>query len=380
MLNKSKAEKKNKLIQKRIKKLSKKVNTKAKASESQLSIAFRRFRRNKIGLLGLAIIIVFLGVGILATPFTFSVGYRSSEEFTFKWGGLAPYNPQTFFDILLKDAPGSNRSVYVPSYQAPGSYTGYELVELENGTTVWQKETVNNFLGTNRNSQDLLSRLVLGARISIFVSIVATFIAAFIGIAVGLLSGFYGGRIDELLMRATDIFLNLPFLLIILLALKLFQEDQELSSFLQNLKLDKEFYIFAVVTGLGVFGWPGIARLVRAQIFQIKSMDYVEAARALGASSNRIMIRHIFPNILVALSVVLSISMGGNIVSEAAISFLFPFDSTFSSWGTEISNALSTISSAWWPIFFPGLFITIAVLGFNLLGDALNEAFDPRGR
>lgn len=371
--------KKEKAIQKRIKKYSKNVNLKAKKSSSQFSIAIRRYRRNRVGILGLAIIIVFLFVGITATPLSFYVGFRNSQEFDVSWGGLPLFNPGTFLDGV-KVAPNSNQSTYNPAYKPPGIYSGYVQVQLANGTYVWKKVTDNNILGTNPRAQDLLSRLILGARISILVSIVATMIAAFIGIAIGLLAGFYGGKTDELLMRITDIFLNLPFLLIILLALKLFTSDIQLSNFFSTLSLDKEFYVFVLVFGLGVFGWAGIARLVRAQIFQIKGMDYVEAAKALGASSNRIMARHILPNVLVPLSVVLSITMGTNIVLEAAIDYLLPFDTNFASWGTEIVNAIPYLAVAWWPVVFPGVFITIAVLGFNLMGDALNEAFDPRGR
>lgn len=373
--------KKKKSIEKRIKKLSKNVNTKKSRSESQLTMAMRRFRKSKIGIIGLAIIIVFFAVGLLATPVALDIGYRNNEVFTLKWDGLPPFNPSSYmYNTLFTSNNMSNFDTpYSPNYQPPGTYTGWEQVTFPNGTIGREKATFSNYLGTNADGQDLYSRLVMGARISIFVSVVGTMIAAIIGIFIGMLAGFYGGRVDELLMRFTDIFLNLPFLLIIILAITVFQQNTELFNFLTQLSLSDEAYIFTLVLGLGVFGWTGIARLVRAQIFQIKAMDYVEAATALGTPSSRIMIRHIFPNILVSLTVVLSINMGGNIVAEAAISFLLPIATNLSSWGVEISNGIKQYA-AWWGVIFPGICITLAVLGFNLLGDAINEAFDPRSK
>lgn len=378
------ANKKNKLIRKRIKKLSKNVNTKKGRSESQLSMAMRRFRKSKIGIIGIIIVILFFAVGFLATPFTLTVAYRDNQTFSLSWGGLPPFNPN---DELYISGPNalftSNESLntsspYAPAYQPPGTYTGFKT----NSTGQRVPGSNTNWLGTNVNGQDEFSRLIMGTRISIFVSVVAILIAAFIGIFIGLLAGFYGGWVDELLMRITDIFLNLPFLLIIILVVNIFQNpnNQSLTNFLQNLNLTSELYIFVLVIGLGVFGWATIARLVRAQIFQIKSLDYVEAARALGTPSSRIMLRHILPNILVSLLVVLSIGTGSNIVIEAAISFLIPIDPNLASWGNEISDGFRHAVQAWWAILFPGICITIAVLGFNLLGDAITDAFDPRAR
>ena len=382
MSKSSKAElRKQKIIKKQIKKLSKNVNTKKNKSESQLSMAFRRFRKSKIGILGLSIIIVFFAVGILATPMTLSVDYRSDNVFTLTWDGLPTFDPNQYMYNTLFTSPNLDNfsTPYKPNYQPPGSYTGYEQTRNANGGYNRTKTTFNNVLGTNSDGQDLYSRLIMGARISIFVSVVGTLIAAFIGIFIGMLAGFYGGMVDEFLMRITDIFLNLPFLLIIILAITVFQQNQDLFNFLTRLSISDEFYIITLVIGLGIFGWTGIARLVRAQIFQIRSMDYVEAALALGTPSSRIMLRHIFPNILVSLTVVLSINMGVNIVFEAAISFLLPIATNLSSWGVEISNGIKQYD-AWWGIVFPGICITLAVLGFNLLGDAINDAFDPRAR
>ena len=371
-------------MQKRVKKMSKRVNVKSTRSESQFTLAMRRFRKNKTGMFGLIVVVGLFFIGIFVSPLIFSVGLNNNST-NFYWGGLCPYDPQLHFDNsetfqLFNGTDIYNSSVgpvYNPPYQPPGTYTGYQ-VSLFNNTV--KKVSITNWLGTNAYGQDLLSRLLLGARISLLVSVGAVLISMMIAIPVGLIAGFYGGKIDEFLMRITDIFLTLPSTVIILLSVNIFSGNVELSNLLDSLKLTDEFFVTAVIFGLGAFSWQSTARLIRAEIFRIRSMDYVEAAKALGASSNRIMLRHILPNILVPLMVVISFTLGINIILEAAIAFLLFSGSTYTSWGVEISNGLQYFTNAWWPVIFPALAITLAVLAFNLLGDGISDAFDPRQR
>lgn len=373
-----------KKLQKRIKKLSKRINPKTDRSASQFSLALKRFRRNKTGLFGLACVVLMFFIALFVTPFnlTIAIGTNTNQ---FYWGGLTTYDPNLHFDnsatfLLYNGTDPYNSSVgpvYSPPYQPPGVYSGYQVNYINFTTT---NITITNFLGTNAFGQDIYSRLLLGTRITLIVSVGAALLAMIIAIPIGLVAGFYGGKIDELLMRLTDIFLTLPSLLIILLSVEIFSDNLDLTKLLDNLNLSEEFFVMAVIFGLGAFSWQSTARLIRAQILQIKGMDYVEAAKALGAGSNRIMVRHILPNILVPLMVVISFTLGVNIVLEAAISFLLFSGSTYTSWGVEIADNLPYFINEWWGVTFPAVVITIAVLAFNLLGDAISDAFDPRLR
>ena len=386
---------KNKKIQKKIRKMTKRVNPKSNRSESTITLAIRRFRKNRTGMFGLAVVILMFFIAIFVTPFTITLSLDNNVS-SFYWGGLTTYDPELHFDntgtlIIYNGTNPDNLSVgalYSPPYQPPGEYHGYIVdtgnYTFNNVTQTWgysyQNITIYNFLGTNAYGQDIYSRILLGTRVTLIVSIGAVLLSMFIALPLGLVAGFYGGKIDELLMRFTDIFLTLPGLLIILLSVDVFSSNIALSNQLDALKLTDEFFVAAVIFGLGAFGWQSTARLVRAQIFQIKSMDYVEAAKALGASSNRIMIRHILPNILVPLMVVISFTLGINIVLEAAISFLLFSGTTYVSWGVEIANGLRYFTTAWWGVIFPAIVITFAVLAFNLLGDGISDAFDPKQR
>lgn len=237
-----------------------------------------------------------------------------------------------------------------------------------------------HILGTNWRSHDLYSKLIYGSRVSLIVSIGAIFLSIFIGLPLGLIAGYYRGRTDEIIMRITDIFLTLPFYFVMILVIALMQDNPSLDNLIISLRLNAEVIIVAVTLGLGLFGWMGITRLVRATILQIREMDYVEAARCLGASNRRIMLVHILPNILAPLLVVVTFNLAVNIVAEAGLSFLGFTDVSLASWGRELDDGTEIVSVAWWPILFPALFIIISVMSFNLLGDGLRDAFDPRLR
>ena len=144
--------------------------------------------------------------------------------------------------------------------------------------------------------------------------------------------------------------------------------------------LSAQVILVAVTFGLGIFGWMGITRLTRATIFQIREADYVEAARCIGASNRRIMLIHILPNVLAPLIVVVTLGLSANILVEAGLAFLGFTTEDLSSWGRELSNGFDYATVAWWSVFFPAILIIIAVMGFNLLGDGLRDAFDPRLR
>lgn len=237
-----------------------------------------------------------------------------------------------------------------------------------------------HYMGTNYKSEDLFSRLVHGARISLMVSFGAIIISLIIGLPLGLMAGYYRGKVDEFVMRLTDVFMTLPFYFVMILAIVVIQNTQWIDNLLIEMGLSTQVILFAVMMGLGIFGWMGITRLIRATIFQIRESDYVEAARSIGASNKRIMVIHILPNVLAPLIVVVTLNLSANILVEAGLAFLGFTTEDLSSWGRELSNGFDYATVAWWSVFFPAILIIIAVMSFNLLGDGLRDAFDPRLR
>ncbi|MFW9854778.1 MAG: ABC transporter permease [Candidatus Thorarchaeota archaeon] len=274
--------------------------------------------------------------------------------------GLSVRNPEEV--VLIKDTGGSD--VLVDDFFLSGG----EYFQF------------THIMGTNFHSEDLFTRLIYGSRVSLLISFGAIFISLIIGLPLGLLAGYYRGRVDEIIMRATDVFLTLPFYFVLILAIVVIQNTQWVDNLLRELGVTTEVIVIAVMFGLGIFGWMGITRLVRASIFQVRETDYVEAARALGASDRRIMIIHILPNVLAPLIVVVTLNMSANILVEAGLAFLGFTSEDLSSWGRELNNGFLIASVSWWSVIFPALFIILAVMSFNLLGDGLRDAFDPRLR
>jgi peptide/nickel transport system permease protein len=217
-------------------------------------------------------------------------------------------------------------------------------------------------LGTDDYGRDVLARMFFGGRISLFIGFVSAITAALVGALVGLVAGYYGGWADDLLMRFTDAMLSIPtFPLLIALASVMGKG------------------IGQIIVVIVVFGWMVDARLVRGLVLSLKEQEYVEAAHAIGASANRIMWRHLFPNTLAVLIVSTTIGIGGAIIYEASISFLgFGVQAPFASWGNMLQNAQQFIWNSPRLIIYPGLAIFMTVLGFNFFGDGLRDAIDPK--
>ncbi len=216
---------------------------------------------------------------------------------------------------------------------------------------------------------NVYTRTIYGTRNSVGVGFFATLLAAIIAFTFGLLGGFFGGWIDAVLARITDIALGIPLLLAAIVLLR------RLSNTTTN------FGIWPVVFTLGILGWTTAARVVRSSVITARQQDYVQAARMLGASNRRIMLRHILPNAMAPAIVVLTIALGAFISSEAALSYLgIGLKPPAISWGGDIAAAQPRIRQAWWPLAFPATFLALTVLAFIMLGDALRSAFDPKSR
>lgn len=223
-----------------------------------------------------------------------------------------------------------------------------------------------HWFGFDKQGCDVYARVVHGARSSVMVGIFSTLIAGIVALAIGLPSGYYGGWVDALLARGVDIVLGIPMLLgAVVIAVAL---------------ADRELGIWPVVLALGLLGWPTSARVVRSSVIAAKHQDYVQAARVLGASHARIMLRHILPNSLAPMVVVLTVLLGQFIAFEATLSFLGVGPRNTISWGVDISEAQRWIREAAFPLLFPAGFLTATVLAFIMLGDAVRDAFDPKLR
>lgn len=218
--------------------------------------------------------------------------------------------------------------------------------------------------GTDEMGRDVLSRVILGARFSLIIAVGVVGLALLIGIPIGLIAGYLGGHIATILMRVTDMFLAFPPLL---LAIAL---AATLGRGLVN-----------VIIALAISWWPWYARLIFVQVNSIKNLPYVDAARIIGLTPTKIMLRHILPNALTPVTVQAALDMGSAILEAAGLSFLgVGVKPPTPEWGLLVSEGWTSINIAWWISLFPGLAILITVIGFNLLADAVREALDPRLR
>jgi len=218
-------------------------------------------------------------------------------------------------------------------------------------------------LGTDYLGRDIVAGLVRGGRPTVVVGVCAALITALIGITVGSLSGYYGGKVDRLLGRLVELFQVLPALLFAMVLIALFSASA-----------------VTVTVAIGVVAWPSMARLTRAEFLRIKQLDFVRAARAIGASDARIILRTILPNALPPIMVSATLATGTAILFQAGLAFLGLTDPNAMSWGLMIGSSRDYMREAWWSVTFPGVCIFLTVLAISLVGDGLNDAFNPKLR
>ena len=229
-------------------------------------------------------------------------------------------------------------------------------------TIILEPPSRAHLLGTDELGRDVLSRVIWGAQISLLVGFVAVGISVVIGVTVGAVAGYYGGAIDDLLMRLVDIMLSIPTFFLILAVIAILEPS-----------------IWNIMIVIGVTSWMGVTRLVRGQFLILKTADYAMAARATGAGAGRIISRHILPNALSPVYVSAVLGIGSAIIVESSLSFLgLGVQPPTPSWGSILTAGKATIEIAWWLSVFPGAAIFVTVLGYYMLGFGLRDLLDPR--
>jgi peptide/nickel transport system permease protein len=279
-----------------------------RSSESYSRIVLRRFRKNKLAVVGTIIILILFGIA-LSAPI------------------ISRYDPAR--------------------------------IDVEN---ILAPPSANHWMGTDETGRDVMSRMIYGARVSMLVGFVAVGIATLIGIVFGAIAGYYGGRVDAVIMRFVDIMLCFPTFFLILAVIAVLEPS-----------------LWNIMFIIGITGWMGVARLVRAEFLSLKEQEFVQAALAFGASDLRIIFRHLLPNAMAPVLISATFGIAGAILTESALSFFgLGVQPPTPSWGNILSSGYKYIDFAHWLSIFPGLGILITALGYNLLGEGLRDALDPR--
>ncbi len=241
----------------------------------------------------------------------------------------------------------------------------YDPIRQENITqTAFLQPSLAHWFGTDRFGRDVFSRVLYGARISLAIGFIAVAISVTLGTFIGAIAGYFGAKTDAVLMRFTDMVLAFPRLVLLIMIVALFTPSLEL-----------------IIGVLGLTQWPGTTRIVRGEVLSLREREFIQAARALGMGRLRIILRHLIPNVLAPVIVTATLGIGNTIVLEAGLSFLgLGVQPPTPSWGNMVADGRQTLINAWWVATMPGLAIVFTVLAFNLVGDGLRDALDPRLR
>ncbi len=319
---------------------------------SPTRMVIRRFFRSKLSIVGLVMIIAL---------------------FLFCWIGPLVYN--TWGQAESDTSGKTEYTEHAVTFEKDGkTYTFHQVVEVKKSLNNLAPPDSDHPLGTDKSARDVLIRLMYGGRISLTVSFLAVFITTFFGIIFGGIAGYFGGVVDNAIMRICDILICLPGFPILLIV----------GTLIDAAGIDLKFKIYYLMAFLTIISWPGTARLVRGQILSLREQEYMIAAEAMGYSTVRKIFKHLIPNVIPQLIVAMTLSLGSMILYEASLSYLgLGAPEEYAAWGTMINivaedqNILQNYFNVWGP---PGICIILAVLGFNFVGDGLRDALDPKMR
>lgn len=329
-------------------------------------VVWRQFRKNRLANAALVAVLVLFMVAasadFIASDTPLAMKYEGRLYFPVLkeyavWLGLSHWERQ-FQNIRFKEFASANFKPADWAWFPPIPYSPTEV----NLNEQLRRPSKKHFFGTDDIGRDIASRVVHGSRVSLSVGFVAVSIYVFIGLIVGSLAGYYGGVLDIVASRLIEIMLTIPtFFLIITVAAFLPQS------------------VFNVMLVIGLTNWPTVARLTRGEFLRTKSLDYVVAARAMGATDFRTIFRHVLPNSLAPVFVAATFGVASAILIESTLSFLgFGTPTSMASWGSILSSARQLLPSAWWLTAFPGLAIFLTVTSYNLVGEGFRDAADPR--
>ena len=317
-------------------------------------MVLRRFFRSKLSIVGLIMII-----GLFVFSFLGPVFYTQWGEIQVDESQPTKYSTSDF-EITVSDMNGETIHIN-QTIETTEDFNGLAPMSWEHP------------LGTDKQGYDVFVRLMYGGRISLIVSFLSVFVITVLGVIMGGIAGYFGGAIDNIIMRVCDILMCLPGVPILLI----------ISLILDSADVDAKYRIYLLMIYLTLFSWPGTARLVRGQILSLREQEYMVAAEAMGYSTSRKIFKHLVPNVMPQLIVSMTLSLGSMILYEASLSYLgLGAPEQYAAWGTMINAAkdpdiLANYFNVWGP---PGICIIIAVLGFNFVGDGLRDALDPKMR
>jgi len=325
-------------------------------ARSPFASAWREFRRNKLGVVGAIFVIAVIVIAFIAPIIT----------------------PYDFYTQNTKNSRARPMTGYTISESHAENCTWYET-PLEWGCTIY-------LTGSDALGRDLYSRMIYGTRVSLAVAAIGSTVALVIGIVLGTISGYFGGRVDNFIMRIVDFLYAIPLLPIIILMQVYFQaltrqgvSDGIAGSLIRlNQSMGGLLFLFIAI---GILNWIGMARLARGQVLVFKNKEFIEAAESVGASQTRIIFKHLMPNIFGPLLIAETLAIPGYIFTEAILSFLgLGVNPPIPSWGSMINDGYSGLRSAAHLVLVPGIALTVLTLAFNFLGDGLRDAFDPKMR
>jgi len=331
--------------------------------------AWKRLRRNKMALISLWVVGFYALVAVTAPLFSF-LDYRTQViEHANLPPSLRPAGELVIEKLearhaLIKGRVDEGMDSLKPEMERIEADIQKAKDELD--TNPVNKKVY--IFGTDSLGRDMLSKTIYGARISMMVGLVGTLTAVFFGILIGAISGYIGGWLDNLLMRFVDIMYGLPYMLIVIILMAMFRKEGQSS-------------IVILFVGIALVSWLTIARVVRGQIISLKNSEFVEAARSMGASTGRIIFRHLLPNTIGVIIVFTSLSLPSFIMNESFLSFLgIGVSAPLSSWGSLVSEGANTMELYPWQLLAPAIEMTVFLFFMNFLGDGLRDALDPQSK